>query len=386
MKIGFFSNFLNHHQVPISDELYKITQGEYWFVATEPMPESFKEFGYDEYESKPYLIKAYQSPEYFKIAEDLAIICDVIIIGANSLHFQVLRAKEKKLCFEYSERWLKKGLINLFSPRLLKSQFYYHTLFYNKPMYELCASAYLVNDLRKMLSYKGRCYKWGYFTAVNNINIHELIEAKRSHQVKIIWCSRFIHWKHPEMPIYLARALKEKDYNFTIDMYGSGLMVDSMKRLAKELDVLDVLFFRGNHPNRIILEAMRKSNIFLFTSDRNEGWGAVLNEAMSNGCAVVASHIIGSVPYLIKHNYNGLNFKSCDAESLYKNVATLIDNEAFREDLAKNAYYSMSSIWSPKNAAEKFIELSNYLLIGNKINFKEGPCSIATPCSEKYCY
>lgn len=42
---------------------------------------------------------------------------------------------------------------------------------------------------------------------------------------------------------------------------------------------------------------MEKADIYLFTSDFNEGWGAVLNESMNSGCAVVASHAIGSVPF-----------------------------------------------------------------------------------------
>ena len=49
---------------------------------------------------------------------------------------------------------------------------------------------------------------------------------------------------------------------------------------------------------------MEKSEIFLFTSDKGEGWGAVLNESMNSACAVVASHAIGSVPFLLKDGEN----------------------------------------------------------------------------------
>ena len=34
---------------------------------------------------------------------------------------------------------------------------------------------------------------------------------------------------------------------------------------------------------------MEKADIFLFTSDRREGWGAVANEAMNSACALVVS-------------------------------------------------------------------------------------------------
>ena len=62
---------------------------------------------------------------------------------------------------------------------------------------------------------------------------------------------------------------------------------------------------------------MEKTGIFLFTSDRQEGWGAVLNEAMNSGCAVVASHLIGAVPFLKKKKKNGLVYSSGDRKTLF---------------------------------------------------------------------
>lgn len=81
------------------------------------------------------------------------------------------------------------------------------------------------------------------------------------------------------------------------------------------MNVGDCVSLIGNMPNDEILALMQKSHIFIFTSDRNEGWGAVLNEAMSNGCAVVASNMIGAAPYLIKQGENGYIFKSGDVRS-----------------------------------------------------------------------
>src|SRR5690606_2121710 len=77
------------------------------------------------------------------------------------------------------------------------------------------------------------------------------------------------------------------------------------------------VIFTGGRRNSDVLKMMEQSNVFLFTSDRNEGWGAVLNEAMGAGCACVASQEIGSVPYLITNDINGLIFKSGSAVSLY---------------------------------------------------------------------
>ena len=52
-------------------------------------------------------------------------------------------------------------------------------------------------------------------------------------------------------------------------------------------------------PPEAVRRRMEQANLFLLTSDFQEGWGAVLNEAMNSGCAVVASHAAGAAPYLL---------------------------------------------------------------------------------------
>ena len=211
----------------------------------------------------------------------------------------------------------------------------------------------------------------------DKLDIDLLISNKRAYSVRIVWCARFIKCKHPELVIKLAKKLKQNNYNVKIDMYGSGEMLDDIKQLATSLDVMDVVSFMGNRANEDILRLFRNYHIFIFTSDRNEGWGAVLNEAMSNGCAVVASDEIGSVPYLIEDYKNGLLFKSKSLDSLYQKVETMISDSTLREAISRNAYETMHNLWSPKIAAENLLNLITYINNGSKgkYNIMQGPCS-----------
>ena len=178
----------------------------------------------------------------------------------------------------------------------------------------------------------------------------------------------------------LAKRLKDKGYRFVLDMYGSGVELVHTRNLASELGVLDVVSFLGNLPNDEILKQMRRHEVFLFTSDKNEGWGAVLNEAMSNGCAVVASNMIGSVPFLIEDGVNGLVFKSEDLDSLETKVVSLLDGAELRQDIAKNAIQTMRTLWSPANAAKQFLQLIAAIQAGdNNLIPIQGPCSKAKP-------
>ena len=199
------------------------------------------------------------------------------------------------------------------------------------------------------------------------IFVARLAEQKGIPELMAVW--RIAHQRHPD---------------WLLDMYGEGEQLEATKELAVSLNVEDVVCFHGNVSNDKILEAMRCHDIFLFTSDRHEGWGAVLNEAMSNGCAVVASDEIGAVPFLIEDKKNGLVFKSLNEDMLYKNVKDLIDDVALRKQISVNAYHTMRDVWSPRCAANNLIKLCYNLYNGVDYNpIVIGPCSKATPYYRK---
>ena len=99
-----------------------------------------------------------------------------------------------------------------------------------------------------------------------------------------------------------------------------------------------------------------------------------MNEAMSQGCAVVASDLIGAAPFLIEDGKNGLLFKSENLNSLYKKVKLLFD-EDYRTMISTNAVLTMQKIWNPQTAAERFIHLSERLIRGLDTDYIDGPCS-----------
>ena len=131
---------------------------------------------------------------------------------------------------------------------------------------------------------------------------------------------------------------------------------------------------------------MEQTNIYLFTSDRNEGWGAVLNESMNSGCAVVASHAIGSAPFLVKNGKNGLIYESGSIEMLCAKVKELLDEPEEQKRLGMAAYGTITGEWNAEVAAKRVIELSRSILNGEMCPglFTEGPCSRAEILKDKH--
>lgn len=391
MKLVFYSLILNNHQANVADELWEQTGHSYCFVELANLQAEHRKGDTHDYGDRPYYLRAWQSDADYSKAMELAVTAECCVFsGVQALPFQKERMKLGLLSFDMGERWLKRGFINLFSPAILKMFLAYHIGRWDKkPIYKLCCSAFAAGDQYKLFTYRGRCYKWGYFTRVDRIDFEICRDNSTSNITPLMWCARYLMWKHPELPILMAQRLKEKGYRFVLDMYGNGAYEEQARQLAKELDVEDVVRFMGVKPNEELLSDMRKHSIFLFTSDRNEGWGAVANESMANGCVLVASDGIGSSPYLIRDGETGLLFKSprtsstigkpdtTALNSLCKKVEYLLNNTNKWKEIRQHSITLMQEEWHPKIAAKRMLTLIDCLRKNAETPFSEGPCSKA---------
>lgn len=380
MKVVFISNFLNHHQLPVAEELFKELGENYTFVSTAETPESFLNAGYPDCRAKEYNLLAYRSEKQRVHARRIISEADFVIFGAASFDWIRERRTLGKPIIIYSERWFKDFTRHLFSPGLWRNILFEHLPWRSaKNIWVLCASAFLPNDLDWFGLYRGHRYKWGYFTECPKLDFSKILEKRNPDVVDIFWCARFIFFKKWEMPIKMAYRLKSEGFKFRLRMAGSGPYWEAAKKLIQDLSVEDCVSLIGNFPNKKILEMMRESNIFLFTSNREEGWGAVLSEAMGAGMAVVAGNKIGSAPYLIKDGENGMLFKSCNLDDLTEKTRALLKNSALRERISTAAYETMQTVWSPETAAIRLLEFCKSIKDGNEPSmlFENGPCSLA---------
>lgn len=380
MKIVFISNFFNHYQVTVSDALYELCNGQYYFVETSEVPEERRKGGFDIIE-RPYVIRTWKGAEEEGKAHIVSMEADVLICSSElfSLPYKKERLKESKLTFEYSERLLKRGIINAFSKTNLINHINYHLFFRNKPFYKLCVSAFAPNDEYFMRSFLGKCYKFGYFPKVSPLDVDRVLEEKSNSVVKILWCARFLAWKHPEMVVNLAKRLQEANLNVGIDMIGGGELFEKTRKSVAEHHLEKVVRLMGGVPNGDVLEMMKSHHIFLLTSDQREGWGVVVNEAMASGCCVISSDAVGSVPYLIEDGINGSLFRSGDGDSLFRAVEELVLDRERRERYTRQAYKTISEEWSPQCAARNLVELCDALLNNRECRIEKGPCSVALP-------
>ena len=110
---------------------------------------------------------------------------------------------------------------------------------------------------------------------------------------------------------------------------------------------------------------------------------------MSNGCVLVASDAIGSVPYLVKPNVSGVLFRAprvssgftspdlSALDSLCDKVGYLFDHPSKLQDISRSGVKQIQDIWSPQVAAHRLLRLVECLQQGIDSGFEDGPCSKA---------
>lgn len=374
MKVVFISNYYNHHQKYLSQSLYNKTQGQYRFIATNVMGEERKKLGYESLSSSEYVLHTYLSEDEKKEAERWIKDADVVIIGSAPESLIEERKKAGKLILKYTEREFKQKQIH----KYLYKWIVWHIRTPNKlNIHVLCASAYTAWDYAVCGMYRNKTYKWGYFPEfIEYENVERLIDSKKKNS--ILWVGRFLDWKHPDAAVRLAKRLKDEGFQFEINIIGTGIMESKLNELIKMQKVEDCVHMLGAMKTEQVREFMEKSQIFLFTSDRREGWGAVLNESMNSACAVVASHEIGSVPFMINDKQNGYIYVDGDEDSLYQKVKYLLEHTEEQKQLCKNAYLTVKNTWNAENAAERFLKLAEQIQEKGYCDlFEDGPCSKA---------
>lgn len=385
MRVTFVSNYINHHQIPISTVLYEKWGNDYHFIQTEPMEEERIKQGWNpQTEDLPYLLQYDKQPE---VCEQMILDSDVVIFGGTDEEAYIAkRLEQKKIVIRYSERLYREGQWKAISPRGLRKKYLDHTRHQNDPVYLLCTGGYVAHDFEIVRAYRGKRFRWGYFTQFEESTPEEREEWKSGDEVRIAWAGRFIDCKQAKDALKAMKILKDKNYNCRLTMIGGGELQNDLYDFVAKNDLSDVVEFKGFLKPDEVREYMKKAHIYLFTSDFGEGWGAVVNEAMNSGCAVVVSHAVGAAPFLIEHNQNGLIYKSRRVSELAERIEYLIQNPAERKRMGEEAYQTIAKEWNPRNAGQALISLCEGAVEGNVSFRKEGPLSEAPMIKQNRMY
>ncbi len=403
---------------------------EFHFIQTMPMEEKRKNMGWAVDEaSLPYLVLYYKEEAG---AKELIEKSDVVLFGWTEgliSDVEKKRLSSGKLSFRISERIYREGQWKFVSPRGLASKYHEHFVYRDKPVYLLCTGAYVASDFNLIKSYPGKKLKWGYFpdasAAISDFDLIKSYPGKKLKRggfpdasavasggengetdcagqvvnetaiadapgnsiakevssevpVRLCWAGRLIELKHPEFAVKVASQLKKSGRDFVMDIVGDGPLRPALEDMVKSEGLEGLVTFTGAVAPGKVLSYMDRADVFLFTSNYLEGWGAVVNEAMERECAVVASLEAGAVPYLIEDGVNGLVYRNGSYEEFEKKVRFLVDNRDKISIYGRAAKMTIKSLWNAKNAAGELVRFCREYLAGEKpLPAPKGPMSVA---------
>lgn len=386
MTFTFVSNYINHHQIPLSNALCKELGEDYTFIQTMPMEQERVDMGWGvDATDLPYVLCLYES-EYEclkKITES-----DVVLFGWTEREdLAASRLASGKTTLRVSERPYKEGQWKAISPRGLMAKYHEHIKYRRQNVCMLCAGAYTASDFHLIGAYPDKLFKWGYFTALRTYNEEQFDHMKpRDDTLQIVWTGRFIPWKHPEYVVRLARTLRDAGHQFFVHMLGDGELEPAIRQEVERFGLKEYFRFYGYTAPEKVRDVMEKCHIHLLTSNYLEGWGAVLNEGMNSGCVEVASVQAGAVPYLIRHGENGLVYPGDSYKEMEELVFELFKNWDKYKKMGRAAYETIRDTWNADHAAHELLRFTRGLTRGEIIPAWTGPLSTAPVISPRRMY
>ena len=379
MKIVFVSNYINHHQIPFCEAMCRQEGVSFLFVQTEPMEEERIRLGWGlDPASLPYVIVAYEDEARAKreMAE-----ADVLLTGGEGPADIVdERMKAGRPVIRVCERIYREGQWKRFSPRGLVRKYQDHIRYRKAPCYLLCCGAYVASDFSLIGAYPDKMFRWGYFPPLRRYTEEELaaLGSADGEELRILWAGRFMPLKHPEFAVDLAERLKASGTSFHLDMVGGGELDETLRTSVREKHLESLVTFHGFLSPDDVRGFMERADIFLFTSNYLEGWGAVVNEAMNSGCACIVDEGIGAAGFLVKSGTNGFIYKNRNQKELEMWLERLLKDDGLRQKIGENAYHTIRDIWNADTAAERLIHFVEvYQATGTMDFYADGPMSRA---------
>ena len=168
-------------------------------------------------------------------------------------------------------------------------------------------------------------------------------------QKYILACGRLDVWDVKGFDLLIKAwskiASKHTEWILRIAGSGSERAKEQLNKMVQENQIIDRIDFLGFRND--VVDLYKESEIFVLSS-RYEGFGMVLVEAMSQGCACVACDYKGRQKEIITNESEGLICNADDAEALSQALDLMIKDEKYRKQcqinsLKRAAFFSVSN-------------------------------------------
>jgi glycosyltransferase involved in cell wall biosynthesis len=376
MKLIVGTNMWSHHQLPVATELAKLLGFEHFKLALfEEVHDERRNMGWKEKKQLPWVIGPPRTSAERQALIQECLDADVMVVGACPPDVMASRIATGKLTFIASERMLKKPFhgLRMLNPRYAKGIRRYRSMVNHPHVHALAIGYYAADDLQMIGAFADQIWSWGYFVDLPVT----LLPPPPKRPLKLLWVGRMLNWKRVDLLLKAVDKLKSSGCIGECLIVGDGPEKKRLTALARKLSLdPNVVRFSLSVPFPEVRRLMREADVYVLTSNRHEGWGAVAGEAMGEGCVLVANDQTGAAKVLIQHGETGLLFNDGDVERLSGQLRHLAEDYPLRMCIRQQAWNQMQTLWSPPVAAKRLVALCEGLLGHSELSsFNSGPCT-----------
>jgi glycosyltransferase involved in cell wall biosynthesis len=353
MKVLFLTNQASYHQMHFARAMAaELGEANFRIVFQKPTSAARAEMGWKDEYTEPYILRFWQSEAEVAAWIDQA---GVVIQGRFPIKYIKQRIKAGKLTFACQERlWKKRPTLGRKLSRL--GHFYKNYISVNKPNYHFLAiGGYAAQDLNQLGFFKGRSWQFGYF-----IDAPEYLPRPERESVELLWCARLSEVKQPSKALDILVGLQHRGIKAKLTMLGDGVLRGSLEAEIKARSLSDLVCLTGWQTQDQVRAHMAQADLFLMTSHHGEGWGLVINEALSYGCGVVADQELGSAIWLVEPGVSGVLYSEQNLNTKLDELAKIGRQGILA--MGKVGNLAMHEMWSSKVAAKRTIALSKSLI------------------------
>ena len=332
MTIAYYTNVLSPHQLPLAREIVRLVGDDnYHYVFRDEPDQERLSLGWGDQDLPRWCMRGGEdSPEL--VSADL-----VYTGGLRPLGLLARRIAAGKKTFYVTERWFKPirlfginfpGTWRLLVPSYRKMARRMVELLNNPLCRCLTIGPWSRKDMLRLGVKAGQIWEWGYFVEEGRgkreegrgkweegrgkreegSGKKEEGRGKREEgrgkkgegrgkreeaALRILWVGRIVGLKRVDTIITAVKALiSGGERQIELDVYGSGMAESRLKKMARGYE--EIVKFHSPVSIYEVREIMREHDVYVFASDANEGWGAVVNEALAEGMKVLGTYEAGA--------------------------------------------------------------------------------------------
>jgi glycosyltransferase involved in cell wall biosynthesis len=159
----------------------------------------------------------------------------------------------------------------------------------------------------------------------------------------ILYVGRIIEQKGLDVLIKAFSMIEQEMGAAYLVICGDGNFRGSCESIIKEMQIKHVIFAGWIQEKEKAASFYKTADVFVMPSrivageENAEGWGLVINEAMSMGKPVITTDAVGAAEDLVRNGVNGYVVKNGEIEELYLALRKMVEDPRLRKTMGENS-------------------------------------------------